>query len=69
MPAKGTKMPTIDEKIERLQDQALMYKKKYEENVGSSQGADGEEGAEAAGRADCKVSQKQENLRPGDGFS
>ena len=33
MPAKGTKMPTIDEKIERLQDQALMYKKKYEETL------------------------------------
>lgn len=33
MPAKGTKMPTIDEKIERLQDQALMYKRKYEETL------------------------------------
>ena len=33
MPTKGTKMPTIDEKIERLQDQALMYKKKYEETL------------------------------------
>ncbi len=33
MPAKGTKMPTIDEKIERLQDQAIMYKKKYEETL------------------------------------
>ena len=33
MPAKGTKMPTIDEKIERLQDQVLMYKKKYEETL------------------------------------
>jgi hypothetical protein len=33
MPAKGQKMPTIDEKIERLQDQALLYKKKYEETL------------------------------------
>ena len=33
MPAKGQRMPTIDEKIERLQDQALLYKRKYEETL------------------------------------